>query len=288
MTENTQKSEFRTAIEECHAAANDILEIQNEIETKTKLWKSMGWNYFMKPVPGTTEEEAASEKADLYKTLKMWVGIPAICLVVGILLMMVDLGFTRGLGGLLLVVGFVGLYANILILPMKFNKMGALGRLNEQTAMIYKGSWQTAKSRVDDLVKTQYDEAKQYLTEYSNLASLDRLLRGLTPVLNISQFFQGQQANRGQGGKDAAIQNVRMIISQDSFDNEQKIICSKCGSDKLEFDEKTEVTGGFNKQNACLGFICFGPLGLLCGNHNAKPKQINTTHWRCSNCKNKF
>ena len=107
--------ELRSAIEECYAVENDIPEIQKEIETK--LWKSVVWNYFMKPAPGTTEEEAADEKNTIKKIFKMWLGIPAICLVLGILFMMVDLAFTRGLGGLLLIIGGVELYANVIILP---------------------------------------------------------------------------------------------------------------------------------------------------------------------------
>ena len=288
MTETNQSTEFRSAIEECFAVANHILETQDEIETKTKLWKSTGWNYFMKPVPGTTEEEAAEENANFMQMLKMWFGIPVGCFVLGVLLMMVDLDFTRGLGGLLLTIGIVGLFVSIVILPMKLSNKGSLKQLNEQMSMLYKGSWLSAKKNVDDLIQKSYNDAKEYLTEYNAIGVMDKQLKALTPVTGIAQMFANNQANLPQGAKDGIVQNLRIIMTQNSFDNVQKINCPKCNSDKLEFDEQTEVSGGFNKKFACLGFICFGPLGLLCGNHNAQPKQVHKTHWKCSNCKTKI
>jgi hypothetical protein len=138
MSESNYGSKFRSSIEECYAAANQILEIQGEIDTKTNLWKAMGWNYFLKPVPGTTAEEAASEKAAIKKILITWLGIPAGCFLLGVLFLKVELDFSKMLGGLLVVAAVIALYADFIILPVKIRKIGILGRLGEQINVFYK------------------------------------------------------------------------------------------------------------------------------------------------------
>ncbi len=77
--------------------------------------------------------------------------------------------------------------------------------------------------------------------------------------------------------------------------NEQKngIVCPKCGSDRLQISTNTDIhtTGkGFSSGKGCLGFLLFGPIGLLCGACGSKQKTTvtNTSYWVCSNCGNKF
>jgi DNA-directed RNA polymerase subunit RPC12/RpoP len=64
------------------------------------------------------------------------------------------------------------------------------------------------------------------------------------------------------------------------------MVCPKCSSDKLHPVSEKHESGGFDNKTACMGAICLGPVGLLCGN---KKKEVeHKTFWVCSSCGNKF
>ncbi|MDR1753785.1 MAG: hypothetical protein LBR74_02625 [Eubacterium sp.] len=295
MPTDSQTGEFRSSLEECYAIANQILDIQEEINTKTMLWKAMGWTYFLKPVPGTTAEDIATEKAAKKKVLITWLGVPVGALVLGLLFILVELSFTKALGGILVIAASLGLYADIIILPVKISTLGVLGRMGEQMGTIYKGPWKAAKAKADALVQSLYNEAKLYVNEYNGIVTIDKLLKELTASIGIL----GAMQQSGQTpGKAAAVNGIKRIMAQyslkssdgDALSVSEKLKCPKCGSDNLQFEQKSVTTGGgMNTQNACCGYILLGPLGALCGGAmNRQPKQTNTTYWVCSNCGHKF
>ncbi len=73
----------------------------------------------------------------------------------------------------------------------------------------------------------------------------------------------------------------------------RKLVCPKCGCDNLQITTETQAhTSGKNYSSGkgCLGYLMFGPLGLLCGSCGQKQKTTvtNTNYWVCPNCGNKF
>lgn len=78
----------------------------------------------------------------------------------------------------------------------------------------------------------------------------------------------------------------------------KKICCPECGSKNLQYLSETEYsttvkTKGYSGGKGCLGYLAFGPLGMLCGNcGSGKSKttvNARTTHaWICKDCGNKF
>ena len=73
----------------------------------------------------------------------------------------------------------------------------------------------------------------------------------------------------------------------------KKFCCPKCGSENLQAITEMNVSShgkDFSGGKGCLGFLLFGPLGLLCG-ACGKGKRItttNTTYWICHDCGHKF
>lgn len=69
--------------------------------------------------------------------------------------------------------------------------------------------------------------------------------------------------------------------------------CPECGSEELQIvrDTNVKTTGkNYSGGQGCLGFLMFGPLGLLCGNcgQGQKTQVQQKTHWVCSKCGHKF
>lgn len=76
-----------------------------------------------------------------------------------------------------------------------------------------------------------------------------------------------------------------------------KLKCPRCGSRKLQAVTETDTNvttsgGGYSAGKGCLGWLVFGPLGLLCGACGSKQKttvqQSNKSYWVCPDCGNKF
>ena len=72
-----------------------------------------------------------------------------------------------------------------------------------------------------------------------------------------------------------------------------EICCPNCGSDQLQVISETSVKtsgGGYSGGKGCLGFLLFGPLGLLCGScgQSQHTTTTNQTFFVCSKCGNKF
>lgn len=66
--------------------------------------------------------------------------------------------------------------------------------------------------------------------------------------------------------------------------------CPKCGSSNLHpITEVTSETKGFSAGKGCLGWLCIGPFGWLCGLCGmGKGKTRSSSYWVCKNCGNKF
>lgn len=66
--------------------------------------------------------------------------------------------------------------------------------------------------------------------------------------------------------------------------------CPKCGSGNLQIiNDSTIETKGFGAGKGCLGVICFGPIGLLCGMCGmGKSKTSNSAYRMCVDCGEKF
>ena len=67
-------------------------------------------------------------------------------------------------------------------------------------------------------------------------------------------------------------------------EDDDVIRCPNCGSKNINF--VTSETGtGFDKSNACCGYILLGPLGLLCG---INEKKTTKTVRKCMKCGHEF
>ena len=66
--------------------------------------------------------------------------------------------------------------------------------------------------------------------------------------------------------------------------------CPKCGSQNVRVvSDVTSSTKGFGTAKGCLGYICFGPIGLICGLLGMGEGRTRTTTYRvCGNCGAKF
>lgn len=77
----------------------------------------------------------------------------------------------------------------------------------------------------------------------------------------------------------------------------KKIHCPRCGCNNLQATVETATSvrttgGGYSGTKGCMGWLLFGPIGLLCGNLGQKQRMYvdtkNTSYWICSECGNKF
>ena len=69
--------------------------------------------------------------------------------------------------------------------------------------------------------------------------------------------------------------------------------CPQCGNKELQVTTETnsQTTGkNYSGGQGCLGFLLFGPLGLLCGlcGQGKQTTTTNTTYWVCPKCGKKF
>ena len=103
---------------------------------------------------------------------------------------------------------------------------------------------------------------------------------------------QPETVYQGMTGKTVEKQDV---ISNDS--KIKSVKCPKCGGKRLQIMTETDTHvktsgGGYSATKGCLGWLIFGPFGLLCGNCGSKQKTsvdtTNKTYWVCSDCGNKF
>lgn len=66
--------------------------------------------------------------------------------------------------------------------------------------------------------------------------------------------------------------------------------CPRCGADACQIvTETSSHYKGYGAGKGCLGYLCFGPLGLLCGMCGmGEGRTHSKTYWICHNCGNKF
>lgn len=65
----------------------------------------------------------------------------------------------------------------------------------------------------------------------------------------------------------------------------KKIKCPNCNGHNIQTSTTLTTTeGGYSGTKGCLGFLLFGPLGLLCGNCGSKQKHSSKTCWVCADC----
>lgn len=66
--------------------------------------------------------------------------------------------------------------------------------------------------------------------------------------------------------------------------------CPKCGGEHCQLiTESTSNFKGFGVGKGCLGYLCLGPIGILCGMCGMGKGKTYTAHfWVCSDCGNKF
>lgn len=66
--------------------------------------------------------------------------------------------------------------------------------------------------------------------------------------------------------------------------------CPHCGNQNCQVvTETTSTTQGFGVGKGCLGWLCFGPWGWLCGLFGmGKGSSHSITYWICPSCGYKF
>ena len=65
--------------------------------------------------------------------------------------------------------------------------------------------------------------------------------------------------------------------------------CPKCNSNKCHVINQVTTKGtDFSASKGCLGWICFGPIGLLCGACGKGKQIVNTQYWVCDECGKKW
>lgn len=73
----------------------------------------------------------------------------------------------------------------------------------------------------------------------------------------------------------------------------RRMRCPECGNEDLQILRETNVTTtgkNYSGGQGCLGFLMFGPLGLLCGNcgQGQQTQTTSKTYWVCRKCGHKF
>ena len=67
------------------------------------------------------------------------------------------------------------------------------------------------------------------------------------------------------------------------------IRCPRCGGHDVMPVSEVHTTGkDFSAGDACCGYICFGPIGLMCGALGKGKQTYTSTYWMCKGCGNKF
>lgn len=89
----------------------------------------------------------------------------------------------------------------------------------------------------------------------------------------------------------------QLTRSQENKIKRGKIRCPKCNGINLQYMTESNMSsetkgGGYSAAKGGLGYLAFGPCGLLCGNCGSKQTTTVTTtqkhFWVCSDCGNKF
>lgn len=65
--------------------------------------------------------------------------------------------------------------------------------------------------------------------------------------------------------------------------------CPNCGGDNCQFITSSETDSKFfSAGDACCGYVCLGPLGLLCGLCDSGSSTTTQEYWICNECGTKF
>ena len=67
------------------------------------------------------------------------------------------------------------------------------------------------------------------------------------------------------------------------------MICPNCGGQNCHIINEVHESGrDYYGGRGCLGYLIFGPIGLLCGLCGKGRETRNTNYWVCNNCGNKW
>lgn len=67
------------------------------------------------------------------------------------------------------------------------------------------------------------------------------------------------------------------------------MVCPKCGSENCGIiNEVREKGRDYYGGRGCLGYLIFGPVGLLCGLCGKGRQTKNINYWVCNNCGKKW
>jgi len=84
------------------------------------------------------------------------------------------------------------------------------------------------------------------------------------------------------------VTNVEVVVPE-VVSTPAGLSCPKCQSNNTHATIAQNISGGgFSAGKGCLGFLFFGPLGLLCGSCGSSVKTEHKTIVLCNDCGNTF
>lgn len=67
------------------------------------------------------------------------------------------------------------------------------------------------------------------------------------------------------------------------------MVCPNCSSTNCHIINEVTTKGkNFSAGKGLLGYICIGPVGVLCGLCGKGKQVYNQNYWVCNNCGNKW
>lgn len=139
------------------------------------------------------------------------------------------------------------------------------------------------------------------------------ILRLLLLPFLLSFFNKAARLEQGEGGIDfflaymisiivgivLSIINIKILSNRQdvsgnynydyNVDSYHEIVCPVCGNNTCSvINESTTEGKDFSVGKSCIGYICLGPIGLLCGSCGGGKRVINTNYWVCNRCGNKW
>lgn len=136
--------------------------------------------------------------------------------------------------------------------------------------------------------------------EYRSIRTLEFFVKALRnrradTDKELFNLYENEKYQMETQKKIEAVREIQEIQRQNAEEMSRKNEtygrkCPKCGSTLISpVTETRSKSKGGSMSDACCGYICFGPLGILCGFLGDKGSNTtNTTYWICGNCGAKF